>query len=159
MIGGIGRPEQHGGGSMRLQTLFREEEVVARGDDAIQNSPTGGSVIGVQLVALPGVVRDHNIRLDLADLAAHLPAEIHRVLQFTVDVIEVSYLSRTEGGSCGGLLGGSPLRKLGGLNVRIPASLGTVGDDKHGEMGAGRCPLGKSASGSELDVVGVRPDR
>ncbi len=87
---------------------------------------------GCSLIALPGIVAEHHIGPDIADLAAELLAQLHRVLELTVDEAEVANLSGAEPGRGGLLLGDARCYQRLGVGIRIPRSLGAVGHDQHG---------------------------
>jgi len=44
--------------------LLGEEEVIAGGHHAVHTGQAGGAVVGVQLVALPGIVAQHHVGAD-----------------------------------------------------------------------------------------------
>ena len=139
--------------------LVGEEEVVAGGYDAIDAGQPGHPVVGVELVALPGVVAQHHIGAEAAHPLAHPAAQGQGVLELAVGVVEEDHLARPEHG--GGLLllamaGGD---EVGHRHPRVPAPFGAVGDDEDGHFGAGGGPLGQGASRSELGVVGMSGHR
>src|SRR2546428_13989596 len=67
--------QQHPRDTMVLQAipqLFRKEEMIARGDDAIECAPSRDAVVGMHLVVAPGIVRKDNVGPMLADHPAEL---------------------------------------------------------------------------------------
>ena len=70
--------------------------MVTRRDHSVNGGNACNSVIGMELVPLPGIVRQHDIRLGQSHLAAHLGTEAHRVHQLAVDEVN----------DAGGVLGG-----------------------------------------------------
>ena len=66
--------------------LFGEEVPFARGPEAIQRGKTGGAVIGVELVAPPGVNRHEDVGFEFANDASQLTAQIQVVFQQTIGV-------------------------------------------------------------------------
>ena len=54
-----------------VEALVGEEVRVAGGDDAVDGEPAGGAVVGVEAVALPRVVAEHDVGAELTDHAGH----------------------------------------------------------------------------------------
>src|SRR5438067_3947052 len=140
--------------------LLGEEEVVPRGDDAIEAAPAGDAMVGVRLVVAPGVVREDHIGPVLADDPAHLTAQIHADLELTVLMAEEHELLDTDRLARGTLL---PLARLGHLlggRLQIVRALLPAGDHAIRDVRAGRSdPRREGAGTAEVDVVGMSEDR
>src|SRR5438132_9785146 len=110
-----GAEEQHARHAVLLQLpleLLGEEEMIARGDHAVETAPAGGAMVGVDLVVAPGVVREDGVGLVLADRAADLAAKAHRHLELTVLLPEKYELLHADGLARGALLALADLRDL-----------------------------------------------
>ena len=80
----VGLPQQQGAGPVRRNVLFRKEVRVAGGDDAVGDEQAGVAVVGVQPVALPRVVTQHDVGLELPDPVRDLGALAKRRLELAV---------------------------------------------------------------------------
>ena len=65
VVGNIGLEQQQVLRAMVSDTVFREVVRIAGGDDAITREQAGVAMVGVQAVALPRVVAEHDIRAEL----------------------------------------------------------------------------------------------
>src|SRR5438105_15551006 len=92
--------------------LLWKEEVIARGDDAVEAAPTRDTVIGVRLVVTPRIVREHRVGPVLADNAADLAAQIHADLELTVLLTEEHKALDPDRGAGRALLAFAHLRHL-----------------------------------------------
>ena len=88
----------------------------------------------MDLITLPGVVTEEHVRLCPTDMLGDVAAQLHRVLEFPVDIIE-TYDA------------GGPQR-CRSLLLFSGAALAT-----------GRGPARQRATAAEFDVVGMSPDR
>ncbi len=84
MIGLVGFPQQEGGRSVGGEAQFGKEVGVAGGDQGIGGDPSGGPMVGMEPVAAPGIVPQHNRRLYGPDGPGHLPSLVGAVLELTV---------------------------------------------------------------------------
>src|SRR5216110_2412724 len=140
--------------------LLGEEEVVPRGDDAVESTPTGHTMVGMRLVMAPRIVREDHIGPVLADDAAHLAAKIHADLELAVLVAEEDELLDTDRLACGTLLALSRLVHLLGGGPEIVRALLSAGDHAVRHVRAGRSdPRREGARAAEVHVVGMSEDR
>jgi hypothetical protein len=77
---------------------------VTGGHDALHGQKPGVAVVGMEAVALPGVMAEHDVGSSLPDHPAHLGPLRQTAGQLTVDVIEKHDVPGAEGGSGGALL-------------------------------------------------------
>ena len=137
-----------------------EEVRVACRHDAVGHEEAGVAVVGVQAVAAPGVVTQHDVGLQTADPPRQLATLVDARLQLTVGVAEEHDVAaraaeRARRGALLLLAGGDEL--VDGL-VGVPRALRPVGADRVHDRRARRGPLGQRAAAAELDVVGVGAD-
>ena len=142
--------------------MLGEEVRVAGGDDGVAHEEPGVAVIGVQPVALPRVVAEHDIRAQLADDLGDVahgrrdrPAGRRRRRRG-------SGPRRPGAGQPAGrlaLLLAAAGDERGEVGADVPRALRAVGADEVVDDAAGGGPLGQRAAGAELDVVGVGADR
>ena len=69
-------------------------------------------MVGVELVALPGIVCEHYVRLDPPNVHGKFSAQIHCVFEFAVDVIEVDHGRCAQHVCCSRLLASSLTYKI-----------------------------------------------
>ena len=86
------------------ELLLGEEVRVARGDDAVAREEPGVAVVGVQPVALPRVVAEHDLGPQAPDPVRHLPALAQAALQLAVGPAEEDDLAGGAEGAGGGAL-------------------------------------------------------
>ncbi len=87
VVGFVGLEQQQHVGPVVRQILVGEEERIAGGDDAVDGEPAGVAVIGVQPVALPRIVAEHDVGTQLADpVARHRLALGQAGLELAVDL-------------------------------------------------------------------------
>ena len=84
VVGVVGLEEQHGLWAVVGERLLGEEVGVPRGHDTFDGEEAGVAVVGVQAVALPGVVAEHDRGLELADPVRDLPALAHAGVELAV---------------------------------------------------------------------------
>ena len=123
----VGGPQQQGAGTVGGEAggdLLGEEEVVAGGHHAVHAGQAGHAVVGVQLVALPGVVAQDHVGAHAAHPLADPAAQGQGVLELAVGVVEESHLPRAEGGGRLLLLGAAGGDEIGHGDARVPAALG-----------------------------------
>ena len=94
----VGLPQQQGGRAVRGEVVLGEEVGVARGDDGVADQPAGVAVIGMEPVALPRVVAEHDLRLQLADDSHHLRHGPPVGDELAVDAVEEAHLAGTVAG-------------------------------------------------------------
>ena len=78
---------------MGRQSVLGEEVRIPRGDDAVAREQTGVPVVGVEPVALPRVVAEHDLGSQLADHARDLAARHEVAVELAVDVAEEAHLA------------------------------------------------------------------
>ena len=117
------------------------------------------AVVGVQPVALPRVVAEHEVRTGGADQRAD-PLDGAAVGRRARRRPRPRSGRRRHRGS-----GPPPVAPPGGRRPGrrgrrgIPRALRAVGEDRELDVGAGACPLRQRRPAPELDVVGMRADR
>ena len=119
-------------------------------------------MVGMQAIALPRIVTEHDVGAQLADHAGHLAAHDQIAVELAVDVIEEDHqpgVGAAQSPRCLALLALALLGQGGDVGVGIPRSLGSVGADQVVHDAAGVGPLGQGCPASELDVVGMGADR
>src|SRR5439155_3232526 len=94
--------------------LFGEEQMVARGDDAVERARPGNAMVGMDLVMAPGIVREHHVGLVLPDDPASFATELHRSLELAVLMPEEHEFLDPDGLAGGALFGLARLRHLRG---------------------------------------------
>ncbi len=126
MIGLVGFPQQQVSRAVRRETVIAEEVRVAGGDDALARELAGVAVIGVQAVALPGIVAEHDLWAQRADDAGNLAAQPQVARQLAVDLVEENDLA---GVGAAQATGGLPLLlaprgdERGDVGVGVPCAL------------------------------------
>ena len=157
----VGLQQQQRRGAMRGEAVLGEEVRIAGGDDRVAHEPTGVAVIGMEPVALPRVVTEHDVGPQLADDPGDLGDRRPIARQVAVDVPEEAHLAGAVTGQPAGrlaLLVLAARHELRQVGRRVPRALGTVGAHEVVDDAAGRRPLGQRAAGAELDVVGMGGD-
>ena len=159
VVGLVGLEQQQRVGTVVGQPVLGEEVRIAGRHDAVDRQPAGVAVVGVEPVALPRVVAEHDVGSELADDACDLAPPFERRLELAVDAAEEHDLA---GGA--ERLGGRALLVLalrdqrGGVGVGVPGALRAVGEHEVRDDAARRRPLGERGAAVELDVVGVGDD-
>ena len=95
----VGLPQQKARRPVRRQALLGKEVWVAGGHDALHGQKAGVAVVGMEAVALPGIMAEHDVGSDLPDHPADLGPLGQAAGELTVDVIEEDDVPRAEGGS------------------------------------------------------------
>ena len=140
--------------------LVGEEERVAGRDDAVDGEPAGVAVVGVQPVAPPRVVAEHDVGLQRADPVGD-PLALGRaptssspstLPSMTTSPVAPSALA------AGLLLDARGCDERGDVLVGVPGALRAVGEDQVVHDAAVGRPLGQGGPGLELDVVGMGAD-
>ena len=88
VVGLVGLEEQQRLGPVVGERLLGEEVRVARRHDALDGEEAGVAVVGVEPVALPRVVAEHDGGLELPDPVRHLPPLAHARVELAVDPVE-----------------------------------------------------------------------
>jgi len=132
---------------------------VPGGDDALHGQEPGVAVVGMQPVALPGIVAEHHVGPGLPDDPAHLGPLLQAAAELAVDTVQEEHGPRPERRRGRPLLFLAERHERGPVGRRVPRTLGTVGQDELGDLAAGRGPLGQRGATAEVDVVGVGADR
>ena len=143
-----------------VDELLGEEEVIARGDHAVERGPARDAMVGMHLVRPPWIGAEHEIRFVDADLLADLAAERHRDLGLAVVVTEEDELRRARAAPRLLLLlladPGDPL----GRHLRVVRALVPARDEAVRHVHAALLrPERDRARATEVDVVGMREDR
>ena len=161
VVGHVGLEQQQGIGPVRREPgreLLAVEARVAGGDHSLDAEPTGGVVIGVESVAGPGIVADHDVGTDPTDHLGH-PAPLDDPGdELPVDQVQEDRILRPEHGRGSALLVVTGRHQRGRVLVGIPGALGSVGQHQVRDPTPRRGPLGQRGAGLELGVVGVRDD-
>ena len=161
VVGLVGFPQQQRAGPVRGQVLLAIEVRVACRDDALASEQPGVAMVGVQAVALPRVVTEHDIGAKLAYHPGDLAASLQVAVELTVDVIEEAHFAGIDTAQPTGRLDLFELtlgNEGGHIGVGVPGALRTIGTDQVMHDAAGRGPLGQRCATTELDVVGVGAD-
>ena len=160
VVGLVGLEEEQRVGPVVGERLLGEEVRVARRHDALDGEEPGVAVVGVQPVALPRVVAEHDGGPQLPDPVRHLPPLAHAGLELAVDPAEEHALRRwRRAPAAAARCSAWRVTTSAAASVRrVPAALGAVGADEVVDDGAGRRPLGERGAAAELDVVGVGAD-
>ncbi len=144
------------------ETEFGEEVRVACSDHAVAREQSRVAMVGVQPISLPGIVPEHHVGAEFANHARHVAACREVAVEFTIDTLEEPHLARRVAGQPASriaLLVLPPCRERHDVGRWVPRSLGTVGAHEVVHRATGSCPLREEATTTELDVVGMRPDR
>ena len=134
---------------------------IAGADDRVAHQLTGDAVIGMEPVALPRVMAEHDVGAEAANRPDDLGSRGHVVRQLAVDAAEKEDLARLGAGQSPGrlpLLLLSPVDERRLIGIRVPGALRAVRAHEvmdHAPLGG---PLGQGAARSELDVVRVGAD-
>ena len=158
----VGLPQQQRRRAVRGEAVLGEEVRIAGGDDGVAHEPAGVAVVGVQPVALPRVVAEHDVGPQLADDRGRPRDTVARSLvEVAVDAPEEAHLAGAVAGQPAGRLA---LLVLAARDERrqvgdgVPRALRAVGAHEVVDDAAGGRPLGERAAGAELDVVGMGGD-
>src|SRR5438552_18636207 len=145
-------------GELSVAQLLREEQVVARGDDAVQARPPRDPVVGVDLVGSPRSVGQHEVGPMQADRAADLFTKRHRPLELAVVMpqeYEVLDADRLAGGA---LLLLPDLGERLRCHLRIVSAFVTAGEDAVRDVRAAFDEARERSRAAEADVIGVGED-
>ena len=88
VVGFVGLPEQQRIGPVVGELLLGEEQRVAGRHDALDGEEAGVAVVGMEAVALPRVVAEHDGGPELADPVGDLPALAERRVELAVGPAE-----------------------------------------------------------------------
>ena len=135
---------------------------VAGPDDGVADELTGDAVVGMEAIALPRIVAEHDVGAQAPNRPDDLGACRCIVLQLAVDPIEEDHLAGAGPGESAGrlaLLLAAPRDERCGVRLGIPRALGAIGAHEVMHDASRIGPLGERGAGPELDVVGVRADR
>ena len=94
VVGLVGLEQQERVGAVVGEALLGEEVRVAGGHDAVDGEEAGVAVVGVEPVALPRVVAEHDGGPQRADPVGHLPALAQAGLELAVGPAEEHALRR-----------------------------------------------------------------
>ena len=89
----VGLVEKQGRGSVMVQRLLAEEVRVAGSDDTLDAQQARVAVIGVQTVALPRVVGDHDVGAQAANPRRHLGPLQQPRFELAVGVAQKNHLA------------------------------------------------------------------
>src|SRR5256712_6066701 len=145
-------------GELSVAQLLREEQVVARGDDAVQARPPRDPVVGVDLVVTPRIVGEHEVGLVQADRAADLFTKRHRPLELAVVMpqeYELPHADRLAGGAL--LLLPDPGQRVR-RHLRIVSALVTAREGAVRDVRAALDEARERSRAAEVDVIGVGED-
>lgn len=95
----VGLEQQQRFRPMVLQAEVGQKMRISRCDDPIDRQPSGGPVIRVKAIALPGVMAQHHVGLHGADGADHLGEGVGVVVEFAIDAVEERDLARPSKGA------------------------------------------------------------
>jgi len=172
VVGQVSLEQQQGVGSVRLQSQFRKEVGIAGRHQRVEHEEPGSSVVRMEPVPAPRIVSHQCGGAQLSDDPGDIATLVHLVDEFAVHPTKVEHpvadtipihdarcAHRTVDHRCR-----RPALRFAGrhqgaeIGVRVPAALGSVGEDQVVHPASGRRPLGQRGATSELDVVGVRAD-
>ena len=89
----VGLEQQEGGRAVRWELVLGEEVRVAGGHDAVAHEPAGVAMVGVEAVALPRIVAEHDLRSQLANDPHDIASGGAIVLQVAIDAIEEAHFA------------------------------------------------------------------
>ena len=161
VVGLVGLPQQQRVGPVVGEPLLGEEVRVAGGDDAVAGEQAGVAVVGVEPVALPRVVAEHDVGLQPADPVRDLPPLARarsRARRRASRGTRTSPVAPQRAGpppaARAWRVTTSAAVSASGSQVPFEPSVQTRWWTTH----PGRGPLGQRAAAAELDVVGVGAD-
>ena len=138
--------------------LRPEEEVIARGDHAVEADPAGDAVVRVRLVCPPGVGTDDEIGLLVPDHAADLAAERHRHFELAVVMTQEDALLDAEDLRRGALLVLARARDAGRGRLQVMRSLVAAREQAVHDGGTFGRPRRDRTGTPEVGIVGMRED-
>jgi hypothetical protein len=135
-----------------------EEVGIAGRDDAADQQLAGHSMVGMEAVALPRVVPEHDIGASVADGGTDPLATRTGRFQLTVDEPGEAHVRDPERGGGGPLLTLAGLDQCGRVGGRVPRPLRPVGEHEELAVGARCRPLRERRTTAEFHIVRVCAD-
>ncbi len=136
--------------------LFGIEERVPGCNYPVHREPTRSLMVGVQPIAPPGIVCQHDCRPQASDHHADRSPRVPVVEQFTVGSSQEHHLPGGSEGHRGGSLFALAARDEGVLvDAWIPRSLGTIGENQVLDGRPRACPPRQGGAALEFGVVGM----
>ena len=142
VVGLVGLPQQQRPGPVVGEALLGEEVRVAGGDDAVAGQQAGMAMVGVEAVALPRIVAEHDVGPQQADDPGHLAARGEVAVELAVDLAEEHDRRRVAPSAlaaarCSSWRSGD---ECGGVGRRVPGALRAVGAARGGARRSRRRP-------------------
>ncbi len=143
---------------VRFQPLLAEEVRIARCDDPADCQPASDFVVGVKTVSMPGIMSDDHGRTCLSNHAADRGSLSRTGNQLSVYQSERVHSSDPQRLSGPLLFAASGFGELRRINLRVPRTLRSIGQDEKMDCAPGVCPFRQRRATTELDVIGMCSD-
>ena len=88
VVGLVGLPQEDRGRPVGVEPVLAVEVRIARRHHPFAQQQPGVAVVGVQPIALPRVVAEHDVRTQLTDHTRHPAAQLEPAVQLAVDLLE-----------------------------------------------------------------------